>query len=168
MERLRQCRCKYIWIELFLPPEGHHAMRNSCTDLITSSPPNRSSTHSVAQIQITRVSSPRRKYIIKIPSMLGFAFNSGHAATAPSTAWSTPNPTSRLLSDFRSGLKSPLPLQRDPLDPAKDIHRMLENYSTDISRTGLHTARCALLLDSWIKFITTTSLPAQARAPFSV
>ena len=78
--------------------------------------------------------------------MLGFTFSSGHAATAPSNVWSTPNPTSRLLSDFRSGLKSPQPLQRGPLDPAKDIHRMLENYSTDISRTGLpHRALCHII-----------------------
>lgn len=63
--------------------------------------------------------------------MLGFSFGgSGRGVTAPS------NPTSRLLSDFRSGLRNPQQQQRGPQDPVKDIHRMLESYSSDISKTG--------------------------------
>lgn len=65
-------------------------------------------------------------------SMLGFSFGgSGRGATAQSS-----NPTSRLLSDFRSGLRGPQQQQRGPQDPVKDMYRMLESYSSDISKTG--------------------------------
>lgn len=72
--------------------------------------------------------------------MLGYGYGGHSQGLSPS------NSTSRLLNDFRNGSRG---AQRGQPDPAKEIHRMLESCSFEISKTGvLHCsipANCTFL-----------------------